>query len=266
LNKSMGLVIVSTLIVLVSIMGVTLPVLANNKNTNIYRGYIIYEEKGSYIQISNNGRPLTYKSYTIVKYDLKGIRNNTLFLDYVIQDTNDTKGIFSPGVDEIGKIANGNISANVSFNYRLFTIYLDPSSLNGDGHVHYTNITNSKDYESSYTVDGYYDPTTGLLINYTLHADKNSTVGAGRASFTVTYRILNSNIPAMQKYVSHSSRETTTTLQPGRTSSSNKGGRTSTLPYALSRSSDYLYYSVIIVSGFLATILVLVVIHRVGRH
>ncbi len=188
------ILLITLLLILPQIHGMDYPKWFTPGTYIEYKVYGFFSSDPPYNNISR------YIVIGVIRYTFKDIVNDTVRAVYSVLDLNDTLGLFRM-IGYKGLNVDANISLRNRFNGSKMTIIVDPNSLHNSGFVSYTNISVKDSMIHRLRVDGFYDPTTGILVNYTAINDINDTKTGRKMIYKITYRLEDSSINELKKYL-----------------------------------------------------------------
>ncbi len=129
---------------------------------------------------------------------------------YMVEQLNDTKSLMYQVVGQPGTKYEGNISWTQNFTLERFPIYVNPALLPENGVKELTTINNNENLTALIKVVAKFDTETGLLIEYNSMQDFNDTVNNRRVTLWTKYKLINTNIEQLKKYLPQQPSTTTT--------------------------------------------------------
>ncbi len=223
--------------------------------------YVDYRMIGRITTITPDGNKSSYTAAAVARYTFTGIVGNEITGYYEITTTNDTRGIIFGRQGSEGRRVNINISLDQKFNASKLTVYIDPSSLPSNGYIHYVNITNDRSKVSRLEINAYYDPSTGIMLNYTMKGEINNTVNGMRAIFEMKYKLIHTNIPEIMKLLKQ------TTTPPHQTTTSKTGSEMTTRNrYSENAGGSFITYALILITVFVGLLALVFTRNILRKH
>ena len=259
-KKPVYLSIISILVVLASLIG---PVSISAYCSDCFSNgkYVDYRMIGRITTITPDGNESSYTAVALARYTFTGIVGEEITGYYEILTTNDTRGIIFGRQGSEGRRVSINISLYQKFNASKLTVYLDPSSLPSNGYIHYVNITNDRSKVSRLEIDAYYDPSTGIMLNYTMKGEINNTISGARAIFEMNYKLVHTNIPELLKILKQ-----TTTNPHQSTTSRTRSTELNNNKYSKGEGGSFLTNALIFIAIFIGLLLVVFIRNLLRKH
>lgn len=142
---------------------------------------------------------------------ITGFDEERFYAYYMVEQLNDTKSLTYLLVGQPGTKYEGNVSWTQNFTLERFPIYVNPALLPENGVKELSSINSNKNITALIKVTARFDTETGLLIEYSSMQDFNDTVNNRRVTLWTTYKLINTNIEQLKKYLPKQLDTTTTT-------------------------------------------------------
>ncbi len=165
--------------------------------------------------------PPHYSAYSIVKFEIISFNNTMAEGRFSVLENNDTLHIFKSFMGYEGMETNGYIRWDENFTIRFPPLYLSPSKLPKNGHVHLQRIITGNTSVTLQVNDAWYDTSTGVLLKADYIVDTNVTGGEqnGRYFTHIMFELVGSNfVPGHIKNYTVTTTPSTTTSNQAETS------------------------------------------------
>ncbi len=172
--------------------------------------------------------PPRYSAYSIVKFEIISFNNTMAEGRFSVLENNDTLHIFKSFMGYEGMETNGYIRWDENFTIRFPPLYLSPSKLPKNGHVHLQRIITGNTSVTLQVNDAWYDTNTGVLLKADYIIDTNVTGGEqnGRYFTHIIFELVGSNfVPGhINNYTVATTTSMTTSTQVTTYPNTNTGG------------------------------------------